>query len=197
MNEKPYASGRPVSALPLRWLYCWVEGCGLKSMAEIDWSDRAFYDDGEWVSWSDIDEQLRHKEWGAKYPNAIRSMIPYFEDLISLAESYHLETGLHLSVYGDIGELFGAITYGIKLNKTYAQGSDGRLENDHVEIKTITPFKSKDVVMVDTSRHFSKLLVVKINAEFQVSGRMVSRKQLPKRSGRYVRIRWDDLALLQ
>ena len=51
--------------------------------------------------------------------------------------------------------------------------------------------------MVDTSRHFNKLLVVKINAEFQVSGRMVSRKQLPKRSGRYVRIRWDDLALLQ
>ena len=73
-------------------------------MAEVDWSDRAFYDDGEWVTWSDIDEQLRHKEWGAKYPNAIRSMIPYFEDLISLAESYHLETGLHLSVYGDIGE---------------------------------------------------------------------------------------------
>lgn len=124
-------------------------------------------------------------------------MIPYFEDLISLAESYHLETGLHLSVYGDIGELFGAITYGIKLNKTYAQGSDGRLENDHVEIKTITPFKTKDVVMVDTSRHFNKLLVVKINAEFQVSGRMVSRKQLPKRSGRYLRIRWEDLALLQ
>lgn len=67
--------------------------------------------------------------------------IPYFEDLTSLAESYHLETGLHLSVYGDIGELFGAITYGIKLNRTYAQGSDGRLGNDHVEIKTITPFK--------------------------------------------------------
>ena len=83
------------------------------------------------------------------------------------------------------------------VNTTYAQGSDGRLENDHVEIKTITPFKSKDVVMVDTARHFSKLLVVKINAEFQVSGRMVSHKQLPKRSGRYVRIRWDDLALLQ
>ena len=96
-------------------------------MEEIDWSDRAFYDDGEWVTWSEIDEQLRYKEWGAKYPNAIRSMIPYFEDLISLAESYHLETGLHLSVYGDIGELFGAITYGIKLNKTYAQGADGPL----------------------------------------------------------------------
>lgn len=75
------------------------------------------------------------------------------------------------------------------------QGSDGRLGNDHVEIKTITPFKTKDVVEVDTSRHFNKLLVVKINAEFQVSGRMIDRKQLPKRPGRYLRIRWDNLPI--
>ena len=145
------------------------------------------------MSWSEIDVQLRYKAWCAKYPNAKRSIIPYFEDLISLAESYHLETGLHLSVYGDIGELFGAITYGIELNKTYAQGSDGRLGNDHVEIKTITPFKTKDLVVVDTARHFSKLLVVKINEEFQVAGRMIDRKLLPKRTGRFLRIRWDDL----
>lgn len=164
-------------------------------MGEIDWSDRAFYDDGEWVTWTEIEEQLRYQEWGAKYPNAIRSMIPYFEDLISLAESYYRETGLHLSVYGDIGELFGAITYGIRLNKTYAQGSDGRLGKDHVEIKTITPFKKKDVVVVDMSRHFNKLLVVKINEEFEVAGRMVSRKALPQQSGRFVRISWEDLPM--
>jgi hypothetical protein len=163
-------------------------------MSEIDWSDRAFYDDGEWVTWSEIDQQLRYKEWAAKYPNAKRSLIPYFEGLVSLAEGYHDETGLHLSVYGDIGELFGAITYGIKLNKTYAKGSDGRLGNDHVEIKTITPFKRSDVVVIDRERHFSKLLVVKINEDFQVAGRMLDRKDLPKRGGRYVRIRWDDLS---
>ena len=166
-------------------------------MGEIDWGDRAFYDDGEWVTWSEIDELLRYKEWQAKYPNAIRSMIPYFESLLSLAESYHLETGLHLSVYGDIGELFGAITYGITLNKTYAQGSDGRIGNDHVEIKTITPFKRKDGVIVDTSRHFNKLLVVKINADFQVSGRMIDRKQFPKGNGRYAHIHWSDLPVQQ
>lgn len=162
-------------------------------MDGIDWNDRAFYDDGEWVTWSEIDEQLRHKEWRAKYPNALYSMIPYFENLVSLAESYHHETGLHLNVYGDIGELFGAITYGIKLNKTYAQGADGRLGNDHVEVKTITPFKRKDEVMVDLSGNFSKLLVVKINEEFQVSGRMIDRKDIPGRKGRYLRVKWADL----
>jgi hypothetical protein len=162
-------------------------------MDEIDWSDRAFYDDGEWVTWTEIEKQLRYQEWGAKYPNAIRSLIPYFEDLISLAESYYRETGLHLAVYGDIGELFGAITHGIKLNKTYSQGADGRIGNDHVEIKTITPFKKKDVVVVDTFGNFNKLFVVKVNADFQVSGRLIDRKDLPKRSSRHIRVKWSDL----
>ena len=160
---------------------------------EDDISDRAFYDDGEWVSWSDVEEQLRYQEWRAKYPNAIRSLIPYFQDLLSLAESYHVETGRHLNVYGDIGELFGAITYGIKLNKNYAQGADGRLGNDHVEIKTITPFKSKDEVAVKVSGNFSKLLVVKINADFEVSSRMVDRSKLPRTAKPFLRIRWEDL----
>lgn len=112
---------------------------------------------------------------------------------MSLAESYHVETGGHLNVYGDIGELFGAITYGIKLNKNYAQGADGRLGNDHVEIKTITPFKSKDEIAVKVSGNFSKLLVVKINADFEVSSRMVDRSKLPKTAKLFLRIRWEDL----
>ncbi|PDS69628.1 hypothetical protein [Rhizobium phaseoli] len=160
---------------------------------DADIWDRAFYDDGEWVSWSDVEEQLRYHEWRAKYPNAIRSLIPYFEELLSLAESYHFETGRHLDVYGVIGELFGAITYGIKLNKNYAQGADGRLGNDHVEIKTITPFKSKDEVFVKVSGNFSKLLVVKINADFEVSSRMVERKKLPKTTKPLLKIKWNDL----
>ncbi len=162
-------------------------------MEDDIWADRAFYDDGEWVTWSQIEEQVRYKEWGAKYPNAKRSLIPYFEDLLSLAESYHLETGLHLSVYGDIGELFGAITHGITLNKMYAQGSDGRLGNDFVEVKTITPFKQNDVVSVKVSGNFNKLLVVRINENFEVSSKLVDRKSLPKTTGEFIRVRWTDL----
>lgn len=162
-------------------------------MENIDWNDRAFYDDDEWVLWSDIEEQIRHKEWGAKYPNSDRTLIPYFEQLLNLAEDYHQDTGLHLSVYGDIGELFAAITHGIKLNKTYAQGSDGRLGNDLVEVKTITPFKQRDVVTIDLDRNFSKLFVVKITTGFQVSGRMIDRKHLPKTRGRFLQVNWSDL----
>jgi hypothetical protein len=160
----------------------------------LDTDFDGIYDDGEWVTWHEINTQLQYKEWAAKYPNAKQSIIPYVENLLSLAESYHRDTGRHLSVYGDIGELFGAITYGIELHSNYAQGSDGRLGNDFVEVKTITPFKKKDVVTVDTNGNFSKLLIVKINQAFQVAGRMVDRDQLPKRDGRYLRVSWDDLS---
>ena len=162
-------------------------------MKDVDPLDHGIFDDGEWLSWDEIDRQIRYKEWGAKYPNADRALVPYFEDLLSLAESYHLETGRHLNVYGDLGELFGAITFGIKLNRLYAQGADGRLGRDHVEIKTITPFKSRDEVVVRMAGNFSKLLVVKLTGDFMISGRMIDRHLLPKTGATHLRVRWSDL----
>ena len=155
--------------------------------------DSAIWDDGEWVSWDDINQQIQYKEWGAKYPNADRSLIPIFEDLLSAAESYYGHTGRHLQVYGDIGELFCAITHGMKLNRNYAPGSDGRLGNDHIEVKTITPLKNSDVVEVKASVNFNKLFVVRINADFEISGRMIDRKKLPAPKGGMYRISWKQI----
>jgi len=80
--------------------------------------DNAIWDDGEWISWDEINEQIQYKEWRAKYPNADLSQVSIFENLIATAEDYHVHTGKHLQVYGDIGELYGAITHGIKLHPT-------------------------------------------------------------------------------
>lgn len=158
--------------------------------------DNAIWDDGEWISWDEINQQLEYKERGAKYPNADRSLIPIFENLISVAEWYYQATGRHLQVYGDIGELFCAITHGMKLNRNFAPGADGRLGNDHIEVKTITPFKNKDVVEVKASGNFNKLFVVKINADFEIAGRMVDRKKLPAAKGGKIAVRWEDLPAL-
>ena len=155
--------------------------------------DNAIWDDGEWISWDEINQQIQYKEWGAKYPNADRSLIPIFEDLISAAESYYHHTGRHLQVYGDIGELLCAITHGMKLNRNYAPGADGRVGNDHIEVKTITPFKNKDVVEVKASGNFNKLFVVKINADFKIAYRMVDRKKLPAAKGGKYRISWNEI----
>ena len=155
--------------------------------------DNALWDDGEWISWDEISRQIQHKEWGAKYPNANRALIPVLEQLLETARTYHEETGSHLQVYGDIGELYGAITYGIKLHRNYAQGSDGRLGNDFIEVKTISPFKNGDRVEVKLTGHFNKLLVVKISEEFELTHKLIDRRSLPKTTAKLQRVKWKNL----
>ncbi len=154
--------------------------------------DNAFWIDGEWLDWDSIidPEEVnysrlagleREAELRVKYPNADVTLIPYFLDLLTLAQSYFDDTGQHLNVYGDIGELFGAIMYGIKLHKNRAKGSDGRVGDDFVEIKTISPTNTKGQTKVHLEdRNFNTLLVVKIDRDFSVSGRRVKRCNLPK-----------------
>ena len=165
--------------------------------------DNAFWIDGEWLAWDSIidPEEVRYSRLAElereahlrlKYPNADVTLIPYFQDLLTLAESYFRETGRHLCVYGDIGELFGAIMYGIKLHTNFAQGSDGRLGNDFVEIKTISPVNNKERTCVRLDRHFNKLLVVRITEDFEVSGRLIRKADLPKRSGNSLRLSWSN-----
>lgn len=160
---------------------------------ELPDHNRAFWDDGEWVSWDEINKQIAYKEWRAKYPNADLALVCIFNDLLSTACSYQAGTGRHLQVYGDIDELFGVITHGIVLHRNYAQGSDGRLGNDLVEVKTITPFKKTDTVEINMDRNFSKLLLVKINDEFEIKGQLVDRSLLPKGKGK-IGISWSQFA---
>tara|TARA_R110000850_G_scaffold147460_3_gene269666 strand:+ start:80 stop:571 length:492 start_codon:yes stop_codon:yes gene_type:complete len=151
------------------------------------------WDDGEWVSWEDISNQIQYKEWRVKYPDADLSLVPIFESLLSIAEEYHQLTNKHLQVFGDIGELFGAISLGLKLHRNYAQGSDARLGNDFVEVKTITPFKKYDTVEINLAGNFNKLLIVKINRDYEVSSLFVDRKNLPGKGSRKLRLQWDQL----
>ena len=155
--------------------------------------DNAFWD-GEWISWDEIDEQIQHKEWRARFPNADLSIVSVFEDLLATAQHYHELTGRHLQVFGDIGELYGCITHGLKLHRNYAQGSDGRIGNDLVEVKTITPFKSNDRITLNLDRNFSKVLIVKVSRDFEIASRLVDRKDLPRIKGSRLVLDWKDFA---
>lgn len=157
--------------------------------------DNAIWDDGEWVSWAELDYHYEQHQFRQQYPNADLSLVPIFEDLLETAEDYFHLTGRHLQVYGDIGELYGAIAYGIRLHRNYAQGSDGRLGNDFVEVKTITPFKQSSVVTLNMRRNFSKVLIVKISSDFEVSAKMIDRKALPKITGDRLQLDWAQFDL--
>lgn len=157
--------------------------------------DNAFYEDGEWVTWTEINSHLEQLEFQADHPDLDVELVLIFQKLLATAERYNSVTGNHLQVYGDLGELYGAITYGMKLHKNYAQGSDGRLGNDFVEVKTITPFKSNNSITLNLKGNFSKVLIVKIDSGFEVHGRMIDRKALPngkKMKGGFLRLDWED-----
>lgn len=151
--------------------------------------DNAIYDDGEWITWTEINSHLERLEFQARFPNLDVDLVPIFQDLLSVAQDYHCLTGSHLQVYGDLGELYGAITHGLKLHRNYAQGSDGKIGNHFVEVKTITPFKATDTFTLNLKRNFSKVLIVKIDADFEVQSKLIDRKALPKGKRRF---NWND-----
>ena len=154
--------------------------------------ENAIWDDGEWISWHEINEHIEREEMREKYPRGDLTIVPIFESLLTAAENYHRLTGRHLQVYGDIGELFASLTLGITLHRNFAKGSDGRLGNDFIEVKTITPLNKKHKITINLNGHFSKVFVVKIDQDFHISGNLIDRKTLP-RGRKSVCISWDDL----
>ena len=51
------------------------------------WSDdNAFYDDGEWVTWTEINSHLARLEFQAKFPDLDVDLVPIFQSLLAVAE---------------------------------------------------------------------------------------------------------------
>jgi hypothetical protein len=78
---------------------------------------------------------------------------------------------------------FAEITFGIERHKPNTPGSDGKIGNDFVEIKTITPDKREKKVEVKRKGNFNKLIIVKINHFFEFDAQMIDRKDIPKGNG--------------
>jgi len=127
----------------------------------------------------------------ARYPHARSADIMALQGLLTLARDYHSATHRHIGVYGNIGELYAAIVHDMSFAKRNAKGVDGTLGPDHIQVKTITPFKNKVQVVVDTDACFNKLLVVRVTPKFEIDAVMVRRKALPKVYGNEWRLEWE------
>jgi hypothetical protein len=152
------------------------------------------YDDGEWISWEWINGQLYEQELKQEYPHVDPALARLFEDLVHLTREYHSMTGRYLQVWGELGELYAEVKFGIKRHKPKAPGSDGRLGNDLVEVKTISPEKTAPKVQVKRAGNFNRLLVVKISADFEFEARMIDRKRLNKGDGKHAGVSWSSLS---
>ena len=167
----------------------------------IDWFN-GIWEDGEWTSWDHID-LCADEENGSESDKRLQTpepkptpstleLLELLDDLVETASNYFEVTGRHLPIFGELGELYGEAKYGIKRHKPNAPGSDGRMGNDFVEIKTISPVKSNDIVMVKRAGNFNKLLIVKISADFRFKAKMLDRKSLPKGTGKHVMALWSE-----
>ena len=149
--------------------------------------------DRDWVSWNWIDQQIYGQDPNIEFPKVNISVAMAFKDLLEAALSYKEVTGRYLQIWGEIGELFAEIRYGIKRHRPGTEGSDGRIGNDWVEIKTISPEKGNNRITVKRAGNFNKLLIVKINENFQFQSRLVDRKRLKKGSGKYASLSWSSI----
>jgi hypothetical protein len=165
--------------------------CAMTDREYPEFSD-GVWDDGEWISWDWLNQQIHEQELKAEYPEATDSaLIHVFKQLVEVASDYKAITGNYLQVWGEMGELYAEIKFGLKRHRPHTQGSDGRLGNDHVEVKTISPEKSKDKVQVKRSGNFSKLLIVKISEDFECEERIFDRSVLGKSKSKIARLSWQ------
>ena len=159
----------------------------------VEGSSDAIWDDGEWISWEWINGQLHEQELRERYPNADPQLIEIFETLVYDAAWYKNHTGRYLPIFGELGEIFAEITFGIKRHKPRTQGSDGRMGNDFIEVKTITPEKKKEAVSVKRQGNFNKLLAVKISENFEFEARIIDRKDIGKFKGKEATVAWSSM----
>lgn len=167
--------------------------CSMNDHEYPDFTD-GVWDDGEWISWDWINGQLHDQELRRQFPNASPELVEIFHQLVDVAVEYKAATGTYLQIWGELGELFAEAHFGLKRHRAHAQGSDGRIGNDFVEVKTISPEKGGDHVHVKRAGNFNKLLVVKINAEFDFEVRLVDRQELGKGKGKRARLAWTRAA---
>lgn len=165
--------------------------CSMTGMPIMDLSN-AIWDDGEWISWDYINGQIHQKELMEEFPNAALEVVEVFEDLVRTAGNYYVLTGRYLQIWGELGELFAEITYGIKRHAPGTPGSDGRMGNDFVEIKTISPEKNDGTVLVKRAGNFNKVCLVKISPKFKFESKLIDRKELSKGKGKNAKVKWDS-----
>lgn len=166
--------------------------CEMTGRSYADVSD-GIWDNGEFISWDWINGQLHRQERQKEFPGANAELIEVFDELVETAIIYKEVTGRFLPIFGELGEIYAELRYCLKRNRACAPGSDGRIGNDHVEVKTISPQKRKHKIQLKRSGNFNKVIVVRISADFEFESRMFERRRLSKGSGKFAKISWASI----
>lgn len=146
-----------------------------------EWAEAQLEDESEEGA-SSI-EPLQSREG---FPFSILEQTEIFQDLVDCAARHFENTGRYLQVWGELGEIYAEIKFGLRRHATHAPGSDGTINGKLVEVKTISPEKSSDRVLVKSQGDFEQLLIVRIDRDFQFQGKLVDRSELRGGAGKFL-----------
>ena len=126
------------------------------------------------------------------FPFSVLEQSEIFEDLVDCAERHFRNTGRYLQIWGELGEIYAEIKYGLRRHGTHTAGSDGTIAGKLVEVKTISPEKASDRILVKSQGDFEQLLIVRIDRDFQFQGKFFDRSELKGAAGKFLRGRLSD-----
>lgn len=126
------------------------------------------------------------------FPFSTLEQAEIFYDLVDCATRHFENTGRYLQIWGELGELYAEIRFGLRRHGTHEAGSDGTIAGRLVEVKTISPEKTNDRVFVKSQGDFEQLLIVRIDRDFQFKGKLFDRSELKGASGKFLRGRLKD-----
>lgn len=180
MHDKGYsaediADAAATGVAPWEWKYL-----------DRDWAEAQL--EGEPVEDASSVESL-HSRGG--FPFSIPEQTEIFQDLVDCATRHFENTGRYLQVWGELGEIYAEIKFGLRRHSTHAPGSDGTINGELVEVKTISPEKKSDRVLVKSQGDFEKLLIVRISRDFQFQGKLLNRSELRGGAGKFLHGRMD------
>jgi len=122
------------------------------------------------------------------FPDSVLEQAEILEDLVDCAQRHFQNTGRYLQLWGELGEIYAEIKFGLRRHGTHHAGSDGSIAGKLVEVKTTSPEKGNDHVLVKRQGDFEQLLIVRIDEDFQFTGKLIDRSQLPDGEGKYYRV---------
>lgn len=179
MNERGYSSEEIADAA----------GAGA---APWEWE----YIDKEWIE-SQLEDQTEEDAYPIEpckpfqsrdgFPFSILEQTQVFQDLVDCAVRHFENTGRYLQVWGELGEIYAEIKFGLRRHGTHSAGSDGTIDGKLVEVKTISPEKASNHVLVKSQGNFEQLLIVRIDREFQFRAKLLDRSELKGVAGKFLR----------
>jgi hypothetical protein len=184
MNERGFgpkeiADAAGSGAAPWEWDYISAE-----------WIDSQLA--GEPEEDADSIEPDEHFQSREGFPFSVLEQTQIFQDLVDCAARHFENTGRYLQVWGELGEIYAEIKFGLRRSGTHSPGSDGTIAGRRVEVKTISPEKLSGRVLVKRQGDFEQLLVVRIDKDFQFQARLFDRKDLKGGSGKFLRGRFNS-----